>query len=179
MRRVLLLLSVAAALAGCAADSAPPTAGPTQSLSKPAGQGPAPTARALSAPLATEVSPLPPEAEAVARTYATASLSSDGDAETPAFVDEVAPICTSAWLAALRSGEAPREPDAWADGGADRRASVVTILGVYAARTAGPGRRAVVAARIDIVAPSPVHRAAVITLDLVEEADAWRVGFAA
>lgn len=178
MQRVLLLLSVGAALAGCAPDSAPPTAGPTQSLSTPAGQDPAPTSPALSEPLATAVSPLPPGAEAVARTYATASLSSGVDAETRAFVDEVAPICTSAWLAALRAGEAPREANAWAGGGADRGASVVTVLGVHAARTAGPGRRAVVAARIDIVAPSPVHRAAVITLDLVEEADAWRVGFA-
>lgn len=178
MRRVLLLLGVGAALPGCAPDSAPPTAGRTQSLSTPAGQVPAPTSPVPSDPLATEVSPLPPGAEAVARTYAAASLSSSIDAGAAAFVDQVAPICTSVWLAALRAGESPREPNAWAEGGADRGSSAVTVLGVYSARTAGPGRRAVVAARIDIVAPSPVHRAAVITLDLVEEAGTWRVGFA-
>lgn len=180
MQRLLLLVSVSTALAGCAPGFAPRDARPPSGVSTPASQSLAPSSPPSFEPRVGEVSPLPPQAEAVARTYATAALSSRFGAETTPFVNEVAPICTSAWLAALRSGADPTGASAWTDSvAADAEDAVATVLDIYAARTTGPGRRAVVAARIDSRGPTPTHRAAVITLDLVEQAEGWRVGFAA
>lgn len=179
MQRLLLLMSVSAALAGCAPDSGLRDARPPPGVSTPAGQSLAPSSPPSSEPLAAGELPLPPQAEAVARTYAIAALSSRIGAWPASFVNEVAPICTSAWLAALRSGAGPTGASVWADGVApDAQDSVATVLDIYASRTTGPGRRAVVAARIDTGGPKPTHRAAVITLDLVEQAEGWRVGFA-
>lgn len=179
MQRLLLFMSVSAALAGCAPAFAPRDARPPAGVSTPAAQSPGPSSPPSSEPLVAEVSPLPPQAEAVARSYATAALSSRVGAGPTPFVNAVAAICTSAWLAALRSGAGPTGASARADGVAPQaQDAVATVLDIYAARTTGPGRRAVVAARIDTSGPKPSHRAAVITLDLVEQAEGWRVGFA-
>ncbi len=178
MKGISLLVAGGLALSGCPPTPSPPASGPV-------GRPPAIPARTTSttdvsvtAP-PVELAPLPPGAEAVARAYASTVASYRFDAGPGALVSELAPLCTPAWLAALRRGVAPAPSGQWDEVVANREVAVARVLSVHPARSVGPTRRAVVAVRVEVAGATGGHvRAAVITVDLVEADGGWLVGFA-
>ena len=156
--------------AACATPSSPPRP-PT------APSPPTPPAASLPATTRPTLAPLPAQAEAVARGYARAALSYRYDQGPGAWVQAVAAVSTPAWAARL-GAESDAGGGWWAGVVGRREVAEATVVAVHPAHGLGPGRQAVVVARVVVGGAEPGERIAVVSLDLLPTDAGWRVAAA-
>lgn len=171
-RRVVAGALVASALAGCGPGRARETTpavrrGPPISVTNR-------SVAEISVPASFAAPLLSAEAADVAGRYAVAQSSYRYDLGPHAWVEEVAMLCTPAWLERLRAE--PASPVDWA--GVVQRGEVASaaVVSVYASRSRAGGRRAVVVVRVTLDGPLPTARVEVVEVELVRHGGHWLVG---
>ena len=172
-RRLVAGALVMSVLAGCGPGRA------REATNAPVRRGP-PTsattgmvaATGVPAPVASPV--LSAEAADVAGRYAAAQSSYRYDLGPHAWLEEVATLCTPAWLERLRSE--PASPADW--NGVVQRGEVAStaVVSVHPARSRAGGQRAVVVVRVTVDGAVRTVRMEVVEVELVRHGGHWLVG---
>ena len=122
----------------------------------------------------------PAAADAIARRYVTAALSYSWSRPPNTWIDQVRPMCTPQWAAAI-SDSTDGGAGGWAAVVAAHQVAVAAVTAAYPSAGPGPGRRLEVTAVVTVKAGDsrPSTHPAVLAVDLLGQSDGtWLVGWA-